>query len=278
MDFIEQIQAISAKIRKQKDMIQTEEATKTAFVLPFIRALGYDIFDPTEVVPEFTADVGIKKGEKVDYAICLDGKVSILFECKACNSPLGEAQSSQLYRYFSTTAARLAVLTDGVMYRFYSDTEEPNIMDSKPFMEFNMLDVQENLVPELKRMTKQSFNLDEIISVAGDLKYTREIKRLCSEEFQSPSEEFVMFFARKTYPRKVTQSVREQFTAITKRALTEFMNDTINDRLRSAMAQPSPRPPRLGKQAPPATRPWSPTKPQAVPPRGGRRNSKASIL
>jgi hypothetical protein len=242
MDFIDKIQALSAKIRKQKDLIQTEEATKTAFILPFISALGYDIFDPAEVIPEFTADQGIKKGEKVDYAISLDGKnVAMLIECKACNTPLGDAHSSQLFRYFSVTAARLAVLTDGIIYRFFSDTEEPNKMDSKPFMEFNMLDVQEHLVPELKRLTKQSFNLDEIISVAGDLKYTHEIKRICSDQFfQSPSEDFVMFFARQTYPRKVTQSVREQFTAITKRALTEFMNDTINDRLRSAMAQSNP--------------------------------------
>lgn len=242
MDFIDKLQALSAKIKKQKDGIQTEEATKTAFVLPFIGALGYDIFEPTEVIPEFTADVGIKKGEKVDYAICLDGKVVMLFECKSCHSSLDDCNVSQLYRYFSVTGARLAVLTDGVRYRFYSDLEEPNKMDSKPFMEFNMLDVQENLVPELKRLTKQSFNLDEIISVAGDLKYTGEIKRLCAEQFQNPAEDFVTFFARQAYPqgKALTKSVREQFTAITKRALAEFLNDTINDRLRSAMAQATP--------------------------------------
>lgn len=237
MDLIDAIQALSAKIRKQKDAIKTEEATKTAFVLPFIRALGYDIFDPTEVIPEFTADQGIKKGEKVDYAISLHGEVAMLFECKACDATLDEAQSTQLYRYFSVTKARLAVLTDGIVYRFYSDIDAPNKMDSKPFMEFNMLDVQEHLVKELKRLTKQSFNIEEIISVAGDLKYTREIKRLCSEQFQVPSEDFVTFFARQVYPGKLTQSVREQFNVITKHALAEFMNDTINDRLRSAMAQ-----------------------------------------
>lgn len=241
MDLIDKLQALSAKIKKQRDGIQTEEATKTAFILPFIGALGYDVFEPTEVIPEFKADVGIKKGEKVDYAICIDGKVVMLFECKSCHSSLDDCHASQLYRYFSVTGARLAVLTDGVLYRFYSDLEEPNKMDSKPFMEFNMLDVQENLVPELKRLTKQSFNLDEIISVAGDLKYTGEIKRLCAEQFQNPSEDFVAFFARQAYPGKVlTRSVREQFTAITKRALAEFLNDTINDRLRSAMAQATP--------------------------------------
>lgn len=251
MDLIDALQALSAKIRKQKDLIQTEEATKTAFVLPFIGALGYDIFDPTEIVPEFTADVGIKNGEKVDYAIKLDGKVVILIECKACNVPLKEVHLSQLYRYFSVTKSRLAILTDGVTYRFYSDIDAPNIMDQKPFMEFDLLNIQENLVPELKRLTKQSFNIEEIISIAGDLKYTREIKRLLSEQFQSPSDDFVTFFARQAYSGKVTQSVKDQFKAITTRAVSEFMNDAINDRLRSAMAQSTAPPVSMPQQVTP---------------------------
>lgn len=240
MDLIDQIQALSAKIRKQKEITQTEEATKTAFVLPFLNALGYDIFDPSEVIPEFTADFGTKKGEKVDYAICLNGKVEILFECKACNAPLVDAQASQLFRYFSTTPARIGVLTDGIIYRFFSDIDELNKMDAKPFMEFNMLDVQENLVSELKRFTKQQFNLGEIIDSAGNLKYTREIKRICAEQFKAPSDEFVGYFARQVYPGKLTQTVRELFGPITKRALGDFLNDTINDRLRSAIAQSAP--------------------------------------
>jgi hypothetical protein len=129
MDFIEVLRNISSKIIKQKDLISTEEATKNAFVMPFISALGYDVFDPSEVLPEFTADVGIKKGEKVDYAIKQDGKIILLFECKCCNTALDECHASQLYRYFSVTEARIAVLTDGIIYRFYTDIEEPNKMD-----------------------------------------------------------------------------------------------------------------------------------------------------
>jgi hypothetical protein len=242
MDLIDKLQALSAKIKKQKDAIQTEEATKNAFVLPFIGALGYDVFDPEEVIPEFTADWGTKKGEKIDFAIKIENKVVMLIECKSCNSFLDDSHASQLFRYFSTLDARLAVLTDGVRYRFYSDIEEKNKMDSTPFMEFNLLNVQQDLIPELKRLTKQSFNLQEIVLVAGDLKYTGKIKRLCSEQFQNPSEEFVAFFAKQVLQggKVLTKSVREQFTAITKRALTEFLNDTINNKLRSAMAQSTP--------------------------------------
>ncbi len=239
MDFIENLQALSTKIQKQRDAIQTEEATKNAFILPFINALGYDIFDPTEVVPEYTADVGIKKGEKVDYAILRDGKVIMLFECKSCNNTLDSNHASQLYRYFSVTAVRIAVLTDGITYRFYTDIEEPNKMDAKPFMELNMLDIQEPLVAELKRLTKQAFNIDEIITIAGEMKYTREIKRVLSEQLVAPYDEFVRFLASHVYQGKLTQSVREQFKDITKRAFSQFINERINDRLRSAMAEAS---------------------------------------
>src|SRR5256886_1401406 len=239
MVFIEVLRNISSKIIKQKDLISTEEATKNAFVMPFISALGYNVFDPAEVVPEFTADVGIKKGEKVDYAIKQDGKIIMLFECKCCTSSLDECHASQLYRYFSVTEARIAVLTDGIIYRFFTDIEESNKMDPKPFMEFNMLDIQEPLVVELKRLTKQAFNLEAILTVAGELKYTREIKRILNDELNTPSEEFVKFLAAQVYSGKLTSAVRGQFAGITKQALTQFINEHITERLRSAMGEPS---------------------------------------
>jgi len=237
MDFIEVLQNISSKIIKQKNLINTEEATKNAFVMPFISALGYDVFDPTEVVPEFTADVGIKKGEKVDYAIKQDGKIIMLFECKYCNGSLDDSHASQLYRYFSVTEARIAVLTDGIIYRFYTDIEESNKMDPKPFMEFNLLDIQEPLIIELKRLTKQAFNLEAILTVASELKYTREIKRILNDQLNAPSEEFVKFLAAQVYSGKLTFGVREQFTGITKRAFAQFINERITERLRSAMGE-----------------------------------------
>ena len=94
-----------------------------------------------------------------------------------------------------------------------------------------MLDIQEYLVPELKRLTKQAFNLDEIILVAGELKYSREIKSILGEELSAPTNDFVKFLARRVYKGKITQSVQELFTSITKKAFTQFINDTINERL-----------------------------------------------
>jgi hypothetical protein len=237
MDFIDQIQTLAARIPKQIEHIQTEEATKSALIMPFINALGYNVFDPTEVVPEFTADLGTKKGEKVDYAVLQDGKPIMLFECKWCGSDLDKVHISQLYRYFSVTAARIGVLTNGITYRFYSDLEEPNKMDTRPFLVFNMLDIQESLVAELKKLTKNAFNLEEMLSTASDLKYTREIKRILRTELSAPSEEFARFFASQVYAGRMTQAVREQFKDIVERAFKQFISERINERLQSALAQ-----------------------------------------
>lgn len=235
MDFIDQLQAIASKIHKSRDFIQTEEATKNAYILPFIHALGYDVFNPIEVVPEFTADVGIKKGEKVDYAIFQDGKPIILFECKKCGGRLDFSCASQLYRYFSVTEARIGVLTDGIMYQFYTDLEEPNKMDAKPFMEIDLLDIHEVLIPELKKLTKSAFNLEATLNAATELKYTKGIRRILTEEFAGPSDEFIRHLMKGVYSGKVTQKVREQFADLVKRALAQFINERINERIKTAL-------------------------------------------
>lgn len=219
-----------------KDDVQTEEATKNAFVLPFINALGYDIFNPREVVPEFTADVGIKKGEKVDYAIKLDDRPIILFECKKYGARLDQSVASQLYRYFSVTEARIGVVTDGVTYHFFSDLDQPNKMDEKPFMEFNLLDLNETLVNELKKLTKSSFDLDATITAASELKYTKEIRRVIGAEFNSPSDELLRAIIPNIYTGKITARVLEQFRDLVKRALHQFLTDRINERIKSALA------------------------------------------
>ena len=195
MDLIDKIKDLASKIPKQMDHIQTEEATKIALIMPFISALGYDVTNPTEVIPEFTADVCTKKGEKVDYAIKKDDDIIILIECKWSGADLHQDDASQLYRYFSATEARFAILTNGISYEFYSDIDEPNKMDSKPFFTFNVLGFQDHQVNELKKFTKSAFSLDDILTTASTLKYTGAIKKILEEELTNPSEPFVRFFA-----------------------------------------------------------------------------------
>ena len=237
MDFADRIKTLAAAIPKQLEMLQTEEATKVALVMPFIQALGYNVFDPTEVAPELVADVGTKKGEKVDYAILHDGKPMILFEAKWSGIDLDRESPTQLYRYFSVSTARFAVLTNGVIYRFFTDLDEPNKMDAKPFLEVNMLELRDAAIEELKRFTKSGFDLEAAALAAVDLKFTKEVKRVLNDQLTTPSEEFVRFFAGQIYAGKLTQAVRQQWSDITRRALQQFINDKINDRLKSALAQ-----------------------------------------
>jgi predicted type IV restriction endonuclease len=235
VDLIDKLQELSSRIPKQLEHISTEEATKNALVMPFINALGYNVFDPTEVVPEFVADVGTKKGEKVDYAILKDGRPIILFEVKSIGTDLAAAHASQLFRYFSVTSARFGVLTNGILYHFFSDLEAPNKMDEKPFLIIDLTDINESLVAELKKFTKSSFDEDDILSTANDLKYRREITNLIAAEYGAPSEGFVKHFAGQVYTRRFTQSVVTEFTDITREAFRAFVNRKIEERLKSAL-------------------------------------------
>lgn len=243
MDLIDRLREIAARIPKQLEHIQTEEATKNALVMPFIAALGYDVFNPMEVTPELNADVGLKKGEKVDYAILRDQKPILLFECKHHAADLGKTHASQLYRYFSVTDARFGVLTNGVNYWFYTDLEAQNKMDARPFFEFSMLDIRESMVEELKKFSKSAFDVNNILTTANELKYTREIRRIMAEQLTSPSDEFVKFFTAQVYSGRMTQAIRDQFGQFTRQALKQFINDQINERLKSALGGEVAAPP-----------------------------------
>lgn len=237
MEFIERLNAMSAKVNQLASTIQTEEATKTAFVMPFIHTvLGYDVFDPSEVVPEYICDIGTKKGEKIDYAILKNGQIQILIETKKIGEPLNINHASQLFRYFHVTTARISILTNGRFYRFFTDLDAPNKMDEKPFLEIDLLDIDEHVIPELQKLTKSAFDVESIINAAGELKYVGQIKREMASQFTQPDDDFARFFASRIYEGVITQKVREQFGLLTKKAASQFLNDQINDRLKSAIS------------------------------------------
>jgi hypothetical protein len=234
MDFKDQIKQLGERVVRLKDQIQTEEATKNAFIMPFIQALGYDVFNPLEVVPEFTADIGIKKGEKVDYAIMKEGQPIILIECKWWGENL-DVHNSQLFRYFHTTKSKFGLLTNGIQFRFYTDLIETNKMDEKPFLEFDFTNMKEQVVFELKKFHKSYFDLNSIVSSASELKYSNEIKGILSKEINEPTPNFVKFFVSQVYAGKATEKVMAQFTEIVKRSLNQFISDIISDRLKAAL-------------------------------------------
>ncbi|HRI21157.1 MAG TPA: type I restriction endonuclease [Panacibacter sp.] len=234
MDFKDSIKQLAERILKTKDLILTEEATKHSLVMPFLQVLGYDIFNPLEVFPEFVADLGIKKGEKVDYAIMREGQPCILIECKHWIANLNP-HNSQLFRYFHTTKAKFSILTNGIEYRFYTDLVEPNKMDEKPFFIFDLRDLKENNIEELKKFHKSYFNEGVIISTANELKFIGELKGLLHNELTNPSAEFVRFFAKQIYPGMVTPKVLDQFMNLSKKAFQFYLNDIITSRLTIAL-------------------------------------------
>jgi hypothetical protein len=246
MEFEEKLASLASKVRQHSASLATEEATKTALIMPFIaNVLGYDVFNPSEVVPEYTTDVGTKKGEKIDYAILKDGEIQILIECKKVGEQLTMNHASQLFRYFGVSKARVAILTNGRVYKFFTDLDAPNKMDEKPFLELDMLEIDEHITPELKKITKPAFDIDSIINAAGELKYLSQIKKVILAQFTKPEDDFVRFFASRVYDGAITQKVRDQFTVLTQKALSQFLNDQANERLKNAI-NGSPTPPGTG--------------------------------
>lgn len=223
MAFFDEVEELSKKFANWTRHLDSEEATKNSLVLPFLTLLGYDIHDPTEVIPEFTADVGTKKGEKVDYAIMHDGKPAFLVECKLYGSKLNRADVSQLLRYFTVTNTKFGLLTDGSTYRFFSDLEKQNVMDSRPFLEFNTLDYSASDIEELKLFTKANFHIGKCVERAFRLKYVRDIKSRFAEECSSPSDDFVRSIVRPIYEGSLTKKKVSEFRNLVKEAFQEYV-------------------------------------------------------
>jgi hypothetical protein len=234
MDFKDSIKQLSERIVTLKSNLLTEEATKTALIMPFLSALGYDVFNPLEVLPEMSCDIGTKKGEKIDYAILRNGEPIILVECKHWEQNLS-LHDNQLLRYFHVSKAKFGVLTNGIVYKFYTDLATPNKMDEKPFLEVNLLDIKDDQIEEVKKFHKSYFDIDTILGTASELKYMGELKSAISREFSSPSPEFVKLFGKQVYEGQFTQKVLEQFTALVKRTISNYINDMISDRLKAAI-------------------------------------------
>ncbi len=235
MDFKDQLKQLSERVEKIKENIGTEEATKNALIMPFLQMLGYDVFNPMEVVPEFTCDIGTKKGEKIDYAIMKDGTPIMLVECKHWNQDL-ILHDNQLLRYYHVSPAKFGLLTNGIIYRFYTDLETPNKMDEKHFLEVNILELKDSHIEELKKFHKSYFNIDNILNSASELKYTNELKRIVGDEFTNPSADFVKLFTRKVYDGIITAKVLDQFTGLMKRSISGYISDKITDKFKTALA------------------------------------------
>lgn len=235
MDLATRLTELAKKTQQHREVLLTEQAAKTALVMPFINLLGYDVFNPSEVVPEFNADVGTKKGEKVDYAICIDGKPSILIECKPSTGELTINHASQLFRYFSVTDARLAILTNGVIYKFFSDIDQPNKMDAQPFFTLSLDAIRKSDVRVLESFTRTGFDIDAIVREASNLKLESLVRKELEGEMATASEEFARLIAKRVSSGQVTSQVKDNFTRLIANSFAAIVRDHVNDRLTSAL-------------------------------------------
>jgi len=229
------LEQLHQRVNGLKDQIQTEEATKNAFVLPFIQILGYDVFNPTEVIPEYIADIGTKKGEKVDYLIKKDEDPILIIECKSWKEN-ADAHNSQLHRYYHVSKSRFGVLTNGIVYNFYADLEKPNIMDDKPFLTIDLEDLKESSIKILQNFTKSDYNLESILNSAEAMKYIKAIRKEFENEIENPSDEIVRLLVNKFFDKPLTANRMIAFKEYTKRALSISINESISSRLKSALS------------------------------------------
>lgn len=244
MGLNEDLRQLSEQVKKRQAFIKGEEATKQALILPFLQVLGYDIYDPTETQPEYVADFAKKRGgvlEKVDYALHLKGQPAIFIECKAADMA-PEDHDGQLARYFNATpSVRIAIVTNGIRYRFFTDLQAQNMMDSSPFMEFNILSFTEREVELLRPFTKDAFNSESIQVHAEEIIFVGKVTALINELLRNPSESFVRFLLAEVelVSGRVTRNVVERFIPIVKKAIQTTLLDMMTKSIQQEIAQPN---------------------------------------
>ena len=240
MDFVEAIRDVSTRSKTALKEALTEEATKTSVILPLIKAFGFDVFSLSEVVPEYISDVGTKKGEKVDFALKIGGKIAMLLEVKPIFANLGSSQYNQLYRYFSVTEARLAILTNGREMWFFADVEEPNKMDRKPFFTVDLHALDDREILQLAKFQKHNFNIDTIVETASNLKYTSAAAIYLRTQLDDPDDDFTKLVGRHIHDGSLTKAVMEQLKPAIMAALDTIVKDRIQDKLGVAFRSQTP--------------------------------------
>lgn len=248
MGFTEDIAKLSEQIRKKADQAIGEEATKMALIVPFLNALGYDVFDPGEVMPEYVADFAIKKAgqfEKVDYALAINGTIVMLVEAKA-RGQKAEAHDGQLSRYFNgLLTTKVAVITNGIEYRFFTDLRHTNVMDKEPFFSFNILEYDAKDIENLKLFHRDNFDVASINKYAEEMVYVKGMTQLVGNLLRSPSDEFVRFLVGELgavapsyeIQGRITGKVIEKFKPIVKKSIQGSLVELMTRSLSQEMAQ-----------------------------------------
>lgn len=234
MTFKEELQKLSVQVLERKKHITNEEMTKQALIIPFLQVLGYDVFSPLEVKSEYIADFGKKKGEKVDYAIFKGDKPIIFIEAKPINEIL-DLHDAQLARYFNATPeVKLAVITNGSIYKFFTDLNSNNIMDETPFVIIDITDLYPGDVEILDKFRKEVFETDSIVKYAEELIYTSNLNTKLKELFKNPPDDFIRYLIKDFSDTRITSNVIERFRPIVRKSISNALLDIVSQGLLQA--------------------------------------------
>lgn len=229
MNLKETLEMLNKLVHENRELINNEESTKQFLILPMLRGLGYDTYSPQEVTPEFTADFH-KKNEKVDYAISINGEPKFFLEAKSMNTKITK-NAPQLSRYFSTfPSVRLGILTNGIEYHFFTDLNNTNIMDSKPFFIFNLTTFGEEEFNHLIKFSKNLYDYGSIKSLAESMIYSQSFKSVIKEIFENPSDDFIKFVIKERFNFKVTQQFINISRPLIQKSLHEALSEIITER------------------------------------------------
>lgn len=222
----QELEKFRKNLINKKRSITTEETTKISLILPFFRCLGYDIENPDEVKAEYACDVGVKTSEKVDLAILIDDELQMLVECKSVKTKLNSNHLNQLLRYYSVSDCKIAVLTNGVEYWFFTDSIKAGRMDSNPFL---IVDVVNDDLSILELFSRDKFSVEKINNLVDELKYRTAIREILLSEFSAPSDEFVSLIAKEVNFGRLTQDRRKKFKKLMSQELEAILSNVVVD-------------------------------------------------
>lgn len=251
MSFADSIARVAERARTQIVNIVGEQATKMSLIAPFLTVMGYDVFDPAEVIPEYIASFAIKKAgqfEKVDYAIKVNDKIVMIIEAKA-HDQKAEAHDGQLGRYFNSLVhTKVAIVSNGIQYRFFTDLKHENVMDERPFFTFDLLNYQPKDLEDLKIFHRDNFDAIGIKQAAEEMVYLKGMTNLLANVLQAPSDEFIKFLigemskSSESYEigQKITAKVIGKFRPIVQKALKNSLVHLMTRSIDDALGTPIP--------------------------------------
>jgi len=235
-DFRAMLNAFGERVQRIRQQIKNEEATKLHLILPFIQSLGYDTTDPLEVSAEHSSDFSEKYRNRVDYAILKNGIPTIAIECKSVGGGKKDDRG-QLKAYFNASkTVKLGVLTDGILFEFFVDSQEPNMMDDEPFLAINFesipkTPISDTILQGLFSLTKSQFDPDTVAENARRNITHRAFLDYLTTQFSEPNTEFTRFLLKENDIKHVRQNAMEGYRLIAKAALNDVFTSQVLKRL-----------------------------------------------